>query len=328
MPASGSRFVVITPVRDEVSYVAQAVASMLEQTNRPVRWVIVDDGSSDGTQAALAELVGFHDWICVVNQADRGSRLVGQGVVAAFLRGYAEVVDLQFDFVCKLDMDIVLPSAYFETLLRRMESDPRLGTASGKPFYRDAHGARVSERIGSDMSVGAVKTYRRRCLEQIGGPVLGVMWDGIDCHRARIFGWKAVSWDDRDLEFEHLRPMGASELGMINGRKRWGRGQYFMGTGLLWMVASATFRAFRPPVIVGGAAMLWGYISAALHGLPRLDDPRLRSYLRAYHRTALLRGKATAVQLVERRYADVWNPLAEAGWASTLPSGDQAPVGE
>ena len=58
-----------------------------------------------------------------------------------------------------------------------------------------------------------------------------VMWDGIDCHRCRIIGWIACSWDEPELRFVHLR-LRFQSTGIFTGRIRHGYGQYFMGTGL------------------------------------------------------------------------------------------------
>ena len=90
----------------------------------------------------------------------------------------------------------------------------------------------MSERHGDDTSLGMTKFYRVACFKAIGGFVREVMWDGIDCHRCRMKGWIACSWDEPELRFVHLRPMGSSQQSIYAGRMRHGSGQYFMGTGL------------------------------------------------------------------------------------------------
>ncbi len=90
------------------------------------------------------------------------------------------------------------------------------------------------------------------------------MWDGIDCHRCRINGWIACSWDDPEIRFIHLRPMGSSQQNILVGRMRWGFGQYFMGTGPVYMAASAVFRMKKRPFIIGGLCMMWGYVRSWL----------------------------------------------------------------
>ena len=164
----------------------------------------------------------------------------------------------------------------------------------------------VSEKCGDENSVGMTKLYRRRCFEQIGGFVREVMWDGIDGHRCRMLGWIAASWDDPDLRFEHLRPMGTSHKGWWTGRSRHGFGQYFMGTAPSYMIASALYRMTRPPLLVGGLAMLSGYFGALLRRSPRYGDPSFRRFLRGYQRRCLLLGKARTTAAYDRQSASRW----------------------
>jgi biofilm PGA synthesis N-glycosyltransferase PgaC len=152
----------------------------------------------------------------------------------------------------------------------------------------------VSERRGDEMSVGMTKFYRTACFQDIGGFVREVMWDAIDCHKARQKGWIAISWDEPDLRFEHLRPMGSSQTSIHTGRRRHGFGQYYMGSDPIYYAASCVFRMTEPPYVTGGLSMLWGYTQAALQRTPRHDDADLRRFIRAYQRRALIVGKARA----------------------------------
>ena len=278
--------------------------SVIAQSVRPALWVIVDDGSTDETPAILADYADRHDWIRVVAKPDRGHRAVGPGVIEAFYAGL-DTVDLSgFDYLCKLDLDLVLPPGYFEELIARMEANPRIGTCSGKPYFKGRGGQMISEKCGDEMSVGMTKFYRRACFEDIGGFVRQVMWDAIDCHTARFKGWVAVSWDVPELRFEHLRPMGSSQKSVFTGRRRHGFGQYFMGSDPFYFIATAIFRMAHPPYIVGGLAMIQGYVAAALRRDPQLPDPELRAFIRAYQRRALRVGKARAISEIEDRMAD------------------------
>ena len=188
----------------------------------------------------------------------------------------------------------------------RMELDPRIGTASGKPWFRNAHGRPVAETCGDENSVGMVKFYRVECFRQIGGFVRELMWDGIDGHRCRMQGWIATSWDDPGLRFEHLRPMGTSNKGWWEGRARHGAGQYFMGTGALYILASGFYRMTRPPLFVGGVAMLWGYARSMALRKPRYSDEAFRRFLRRYQMQCLLTGKAHATRCLNQRQALAW----------------------
>jgi poly-beta-1,6-N-acetyl-D-glucosamine synthase len=309
-PAAGRRYVLISPCRNEAAVARYTLESVAAQTVPPALWVIVDDGSTDATPAILAEYAARLDFIRIVRRENRGRRSVGPGVIEAFYAGYQTIDPADFDYVCKLDLDLELPPRYFELLLRRMEAEPRLGTCSGKPYYRGRDGGLVSEGCGDETSIGASKFYRMECFQQLGGFVRAVMWDGVDCHRCRMLGWMARSWDDPELRFLHLRPMGSSEKGILTGRLRHGRGQYFLGTGLAYMTASAIYRMARRPFMVGGLAMWWGYVWSLLRRAPRYEEPGFRRFLRRYQWDCLLRGKAAATRRLDERQAAVWRPVA------------------
>ena len=279
--------------------------SMVAQSERPALWVIVDDGSTDESPQILAEYAAAHDWIRVVQKPDRGHRAVGPGVIEAFYAGLETVSLSDYSYVCKLDLDLDLPPTYFAGLMNRMEADPRIGTCSGKPYVRQGDRL-VSARRGDEMSVGMTKFYRRACFEAIGGYVREVMWDAIDCHKARQKGWKAVSWDDPDLRFEHLRPMGSSQTSIYTGRRRHGFGQWFMGSDPLFYLATCVFRMREPPYILGGLAMLQGYVAAWIRGDRQLDDTDLRRFIRSYQRRALRVGKACAVAEIDAQQAAIF----------------------
>ncbi len=299
-------FVVISPCRNEADYMRRTLDSMVAQTVHPALWVIVDDGSTDATPDILAEYSAQHDWIRVVQKPDRGHRAVGPGVIEAFYAGL-DTVDLdQYIYLCKLDLDLDLPTGYFEGLMTRMRANPRVGTCSGKTYFLNGSGQRVSEKIGDEMSIGASKFYSIECFNQIGGFAREVMWDGLDCHKARQLGWIACSWDDAELQFEHLRPMGSSQKGILTGRRRHGFGQYHMGSDPLYFFATAILKITHPPYVIGGLATWQGYLGAMLRRDPQHKDAELRAFIRAYQRRALRVGKAKAVAEIEAR--QTWSP--------------------
>ncbi|MCC6660736.1 MAG: glycosyltransferase family 2 protein [Phycisphaerales bacterium] len=300
---SGRRYLIVSPGRNEAKYMRRTLESVAAQSVPPALWVVVDDGSTDESPAILAEYRAKLPYLRVVTRPDRGKRAVGPGVMEAFYAGLGTTHLEEFGYLCKLDLDLVLPPRYFESLMQRMESDPRLGTCSGKAYYRadDPINAQfsdrlVSEAIGDEMSIGASKFYRVECFRQIGGFLREVMWDGVDCHRCRLFGWGAGSFDDADLRFLHLRPMGSSQQSMWKGRLRWGAGQYFMGTGLPFMTVSALYRMTRRPFVVGGVGIWWGFVRSMLSGASRYDDPAFRRFLRRYQWEAMVLGKGRAAE--------------------------------
>jgi glycosyltransferase involved in cell wall biosynthesis len=283
----------------------RTLETVTNQSEPPALWVIVDDGSTDRTPQILRDWASRFDYIRIFTRPDRGVRKVGPGVIDAFYAGYDTIDPNDFDFVCKLDLDLDIPPRYFEILMDKMAADPRLGTCSGKP-YMPLNGGLVSEKCGDENSVGMTKFYRIECFEQIGGFVRQVMWDGIDGHRCRMLGWVAASYDEPELRFIHLRPMGSSDKGILTGRTRHGFGQYFMGTSPMYMTASAAFRATRPPLVVGGAAMWWGYVKSVLQRAPRYDDDEFRHFLRRYQWQCLIHGKTEATRRLNAAQESVW----------------------
>ena len=280
----------------------QTMDSVINQSIVPAKWVIVDDGSKDKTPKILAEYSQKFPWIEIVTRPDRGVRAVGPGVIDAFYAGYKQIDPSSYVYLCKLDLDLRLPPRYFEILMQKMTSDPRIGTCSGKAYIEE-DGVLVNERHGDDMSLGMTKFYRVSCFQAIGGFVREVMWDGIDCHLCRQNGWKACSWDEPDLRFVHLRPMGSSQNGIYTGRMRHGFGQYFMGTGILYLTMSALSRLNEKPYVLGSLATMWGWWKSALQRKPRYDNKTFRKFLRSYQWRVLLVGKRRAIEEIEARWS-------------------------
>ncbi len=297
----------ISPARNEAEYISDTIDSVLAQTKLPARWLIIDDGSTDDTAKIVKAYSSKHKFIELHSRPDRGRRALGGGVVEVFNYGLELVADDPVEFVCKLDVDLILPPKYFEILLQKMAADERLGSVSGKPYFRSGvSGELKSERIGDDVSAGMTKLYRRAFLDDIGGLVKGLIWDGIDCYRGRMLGWRSKSIEEPDLRFIHLRPMGSSDKGIMTGRKRLGEGYWFLGASPMFVLASAAYRVGHKPAVLGSVGTLYGYARAWLKRLPRYDDPAFRTYLRRYHRSMLIKGRGRTTQLFDEAAEDVW----------------------
>lgn len=285
------RYLLISPCRDEAEFLQTTIDAVAAQTVRPTKWLIVDDGSRDDTPKILAAAAARYDFIQVVRREDRGHRSVGPGVIDAFYYGASQIDLADYDYVCKFDCDLDLPARYFERTIEHFEQDPYLGTLSGK-LYLVMDGKLVRERTGDENSVGPVKFYRRTCFENIGGFVREVCWDGIDGHMCRMNGWVARSVDEPELRITHLRQMGSSHVSLWTGRKRWGRGKYFMGSTPYYMMAVALYRMLERPYIVSGLGIFWGYLEAKLKKAPRMSDPAYLAHVRRYELQSLLFGKS------------------------------------
>lgn len=304
LSAAGRRYVIVSPVRNEAEFIQRTIDCVVAQSIRPAAWLVVDDGSSDETPTIVERAAALHPWIRLHRRPDRGVRRVGGGVIEAFDEGLAHFDLSQFDYVCKLDGDLELPPRYFEHLFERFDADPQLGTASGKCWLVTDRGLRA-ERTRDDFSLGAAKLYRVACFRAIGGFVREVMWDGIDCHRCRMLGWRSASFHDESLRIRHLRPMGSSFRSIYRGRVRWGYGQYYMGTHPLYALAIMTYRMFEYPWIVGGLLIGAGYFGSWLRGLPRYGDRSFRENLRRWQFEQLRLRRRSEARDVGRSFSGV-----------------------
>lgn len=296
-----TRYLIVSPCRDEEQYMRHTLDSIVAQSVRPAVWVIVDDGSTDRSPQILAEYAAQHPFITVVRRQDRGKRAVGPGVIDAFYAGLDTVNLDDFEYLCKLDLDLELPPTYFERVLGQMAADPHLANFSGKPYLREEDGRLVSERLGDENAVGQIKLYRTAAFKEIGGFVRQVSWDGIDGHMCRMKGWVARSEDLPELRFIHLRQMGSSQQNIWVGRLRWGFGKYYMGSAAYYVAAVAFYRMFEKPYFVGGWGILWGYLKAMFKRAPRFENLEFRRFLRRYELDSLLFGKRRAADRYHQR---------------------------
>ncbi len=264
-----ARFVVITPTRDEERTVAATIRSMLAQTARPERWVIVNDGSTDRTAEIVEKHLPDNPWIELVTRADRGHRALGGGVVEAFNAGLARVRELDWDYVVKLDADLEFGADYFANLLRRFAANPRLGMASGKTFLvRD--GKKSIEYCHDEHVRGPAKMYRRDVFLAIGGlePVRG--WDMIDETRAQMLGFETRSFVEEEII--HLRPIDGRQTQVVKSRYEMGKLYWFLGYHWAYHAVRSLRSALQDfPLGIGGAALFAGYCVAALTRAPRYD---------------------------------------------------------
>jgi glycosyltransferase involved in cell wall biosynthesis len=121
---TAGRFVLVTPARNEERFIQRTIDSVVGQTHRPIRWIIVDDGSTDDTAAIARRVASRHPWISLVSRGDRGHRKLGGGVIEAFNHGLAQV-DEPWDFVAKMDADRDSSSTTGSARRAERSSDPR-----------------------------------------------------------------------------------------------------------------------------------------------------------------------------------------------------------
>ena len=259
--------------------------SMVGQSMKPIRWVIVDDGSSDKTREIVGSYMKDHGFIRVVERSRGQTRQPGSAVVRAFNQGYEAVRGLDYEFIVKLDCDLSFEPDYFQRLLEKFKADPRLGIASGV-YSESLDGVSWKEvTMPPYHACGASKVVRRACFEQIGGFVTARGWDTVDEIRATAAGWRTSHFDE--LKMKHWKPEG-SGIGSLRTNFMHGEIYYRTGGSRTFFVLKVLHRLTRRPFLIGGLALFWGYLRTMIGRQGRLVTP---GEARCYQ--ALLRERMT-----------------------------------
>ncbi len=277
-------YVLVTPARDEEGTIARTIESVLNQTHRPARWAIVDDGSGDRTAAIAAGYASASRIIRLFRRPRRDTRNFRSKVQAVEL-GRRELADLPYGFIGFLDADVSFQPLYFERLLAEFQEDSGLGVAGGWVYERI--GGRYRAQQGARNSVaGAVQMFRRECYEQIGGyqaiPTGGI--DAVAEITARMNGWGVRAFPALKV-YHHRRVGGAG--GLLQARFRTGATFHGIGYGPLYMALRCAYKVAERPVLLGALVIFLGYLRAAFGAQARFVSPAFRKYLAREQRSRL-----------------------------------------
>jgi poly-beta-1,6-N-acetyl-D-glucosamine synthase len=287
------RYVIISPARDEEEFIDRILDSVAKQTVRPLRWILIDDGSNDGTPRIIEEFGKQHDWMTLLRKQQGKVRNPRPAVVHAFNAGYELVKDLQFEIVVKLDTDLELPPDYFERLLSKFALNKRLGIASGVYYEKSNTGLQMIQ-MPSYHAAGASKAIRRECFEQIGGFVPTAGWDTLDEIRAQMKGWETRHYED--IPFHHLRPEG-SAIGLLRTFETNGRTYYMLGGGwFFFLLKCLRYALIAKPFLRGGVEMMKGYMRSLLSKESRAVNHEEARHYRATLRKRLFRSPRTSTK--------------------------------
>jgi len=271
----GKRHIVLTPMRNEADFVEKCAISMVEQNILPEEWIIIDDSSDDSSSEIVEKFAKNHSWIKILKTKIPGKRGRGERIARLINIGLEEVTS-EWDFCSKIDADIILPERYFEEILYRFNQNDKLGIASGGCYVDGLRGLTL-EVVSADHTRGALKTYRSACFSDIGGIRNADGWDGIDNVQAQIIGWETQNFPE--IKTRHLRRTGARG-GTIRGCHEAGKIAHFMGYHPLFILARSIHRMMSFPYIIGGLAMLMGYLWNWVSMRPIFEEGETVRYLR------------------------------------------------
>jgi glycosyltransferase involved in cell wall biosynthesis len=277
---SRPKYVLITPARNEQAYIEQTIRSVIAQTVKPEKWIIVSDGSTDRTEEIVRGYLKKYAWMELVRLPEKRDRTFA-AKVSSFNAGYERIKNVRSDIIGNLDADISFDKDYFEFLLGRFAQDPGLGVA-GTPFREEnGYNTMVDSFEGGRHVAGGCQLFRRECFQEIGGyvPVKGGGIDWIAVTTARMRGWKTMSFPEK--YFFHHRGLGTAQRNTLGASFDYGRKDYYLGGHPLWQLVRVAYRMTKRPYVLGGLALFGGYFSGMLARVERpVSDELMRFHRR------------------------------------------------
>ena len=271
------KYAIVTPAHNEEANIEKTLKSMVAQTILPEKWVIVSDGSTDGTDEIVKQYAIEHDWIEFVRMPHHSDRQFAAKVYA-FNAGYEKIKGTKYEIIGNLDADISFKEDYFEFLLSKFEGDQGLGV-TGTPFVED--GKHYDYRFTNIEHVsGACQLFRRECFEAIGGyiPIKGGGIDWTAVTTARMKGWKTRTFTEKTCL--HHRKMGTGNTSAMMTWFRQGGKDYFLGNHPLWEIFRTLYQMSKKPYIIGGSFLFMGFTWAVIRRVSRPISKELIDFIR------------------------------------------------
>jgi glycosyltransferase involved in cell wall biosynthesis len=280
------RYVLVTAARNEERYIGRTLDAVAAQTVRPVRWVVISDGSTDNTDAIAREFAGRHGFIDFVRCEDRTERAFSSQVYAQHF-GCRRLKGLEYDFIGMLDGDISFEPEYYARVFDKFGADPKLGIAGGLVHEQHAGVFRCREMSSVNSVAGGVQLFRRDCFEAIGG-YIPMKWGGMDTvaeAMARMRGWEARAFPE--LKAYHHKAHETWNPAGLRRRICEGRMDYSLGFSPAVELVKCLRRLAVEPYLVGSAFRLWGYVSSALCRQERSAPQEVLEFMRQEHKRRL-----------------------------------------
>ena len=268
---------IIIPAHNEEKFIRLTLQSILNQTTKPQKVVVVNDNSTDTTESIVNKFIQKDSTISLINSVSTATHLPGSKVIQAFHKGF-ETLDSNYDIIVKLDADLILPINYFETIISHFKKDQKIGMVGGFA-YIEKNGHWILENLtDKDHIRGAFKAYRKECFLQIGNLKPAMGWDTVDELLCKFYGWKVIT--DENLKVKHLKPTGAN----YNKSSRYKQGEafYTLGYGfLITTIASAKLALMKKKPLLF-FDYIKGFWKAKMANKPLLVNKEQAKFIRSY----------------------------------------------
>lgn len=275
------KFVIITPAYNEEKYIIKTIKSVLKQAVKPVKWIIVDDGSTDETARIIKEFTYKFDWIEYAFRVKDNNQSYYASNVYAIRKGIEMVEQLDIDYIAILDADISLPPNYYQLVFRIFAHDKFLGIVSGN--CADVVNSELKRHLYDRRSCAkAIMVFKKQCFKEIGGfiPLKYGGEDTVACFSARMHGWK--TWAFKEMIVPHNKPLGTGpSKNMLKIRYRQGIGEYYIGSHPIFVILKSIRRLFKEsPFILGSFFRIFGFISGYIRNEKGQVPKSLKKYIR------------------------------------------------
>ena len=260
-------YILITPAYNEEKFIEKTIQSVISQTLLPKKWVIVSDGSTDRTDEIIKKYLPGNPWIELLRMPEHKDRNFGAKVFC-FNAGFEKIRDLDYDVIGNLDADISFESDLFEFLINKFIEFQELGVA-GTYFVEENYSSLTDSFEGKRHVSGQCQLFRKKCFEDIEGYVPhragGIDWIAVTT--ARMKGWKTQSFQEK--HYFHHRHLGTGGSNRVGSLFKYGMKDYYLGGHPLWEVFRVVYRFANRPYIIGGLALMSGYLWASFKRINR-----------------------------------------------------------
>ncbi|WAL80251.1 glycosyltransferase family A protein [Shewanella sp. DAU305] len=259
----------VTPLHNEIDSIDQLFASIESQDLVIEHWVIVENGSNDGSKIALSEklkpknVVHLH----ILNE-DRfgGKHELGFKYASIIRFGFDYLLHKSsnnLDFIGILDADCFPESDYYSVLTNFLTNNPEVGITSGRIYLNDGK----MDIANPNWVRGGCRLWRFNCFSAA-GYVIGPSADAISSARAAILGWSSVVSPNAKVY--------SREVGVKVNYEYYGFASYYRGCSLFYGFIKCLYLFPKKPSNALGFAK--GFFGSFIKNKERIQDENVFHY--------------------------------------------------